>query len=206
MRAGQKDSIEKAVKSEKFDAVADVLNALQEHDEELIDIIREMKERKGAGEPFNPRRLLEKVKVIGPRINLNRLTESISIEIGDRIGNSWDEWFGLLLRFRAREGHCRVPHPYIEGSFRLGGWVNKQRTNRDTMPAERRQRLDESDLFGIPFEDDWEEGFAALSRFKGREGHCRVSHCISKAPASLGIGLPFSAGLKTRCLLNAGSG
>ena len=74
---GKNDSIEKAVKSEKFDVVADVLNALQEHDEELVDIIREIRERKGVGKPFNPRRLIEKVEVIGPRVDLDRLTKSI---------------------------------------------------------------------------------------------------------------------------------
>ena len=35
---GEKDSLEDAVKSEKFEAVVDVLNALQDHDEELVDI------------------------------------------------------------------------------------------------------------------------------------------------------------------------
>ena len=39
---GKNDSIENAVESEKFDVVADVVNALQEHDEELVDIIREI--------------------------------------------------------------------------------------------------------------------------------------------------------------------
>ena len=43
---GETDSIEKAIKDERFDVVVDVLNALQEHDEELVDIIREIRERK----------------------------------------------------------------------------------------------------------------------------------------------------------------
>ena len=40
------DSIDEAIKTEKFDAIANVLNALLEHDEELVDIIRELKDRK----------------------------------------------------------------------------------------------------------------------------------------------------------------
>ena len=71
---GDKDSLEDAIKSEKFESVVDVLNALQEHDEELVDIIRELKERKGVDEPFNPRRLMEKIEMIGPRVDLDRLT------------------------------------------------------------------------------------------------------------------------------------
>ena len=37
------DSLEDAIRTEKFDAIANVLNALQEHDKELVDSIREMK-------------------------------------------------------------------------------------------------------------------------------------------------------------------
>lgn len=33
--------MEDAIKSERFDGVANVVNALQENDEELVDIIRE---------------------------------------------------------------------------------------------------------------------------------------------------------------------
>ena len=54
------DSLEDAIKSEKFEAVVDVLNALQEHDDELVDIIRELKEQKGSGEPFNPQAIERK--------------------------------------------------------------------------------------------------------------------------------------------------
>jgi hypothetical protein len=58
------------------------------------------------------------------------LTRSIEVEIADRIGSSWDERFGLLMRFKAREGHCRAPTGHIEGSFNLGAWVNTQRTKK----------------------------------------------------------------------------
>jgi Helicase associated domain len=169
-----KDSLEDAVKNEKFEAVVDVLNALQDHDEELVDIIREIKERKGAGEPFDPRRLNDKLEVIGPRIDLDRLTASIEVEIADRIGSNWDESFGLLLRFRAREGHCRVRDSHIEETANLGRWVGHQRTNSDNLSRERRQRLDAIVFVWDPLEEAWEEGFAALTTFKAREGHCHV--------------------------------
>jgi superfamily II DNA or RNA helicase len=171
---GEKDGLEDAIKSEKFEAVVDVLNALQEHDDELVDIIREIRERKGAGEPFSPRRLNEKVEVIGPRVDLDRLTRSIEVEIADRIGSSWDEWFGLLMRFKSREGHCLVPHLHLEGTYRLGQWVNVQRNTRDTMPPERKRRLDAIGFVWDARESLWEEGFAALKKFQAREGHCFV--------------------------------
>ena len=61
-----------ALSRSDFSDVANVLNAMQEQDDELVDIIRELKEAKGRGEVFNPRRLIEKVHVIGPSISLQR--------------------------------------------------------------------------------------------------------------------------------------
>ena len=183
---GENDSLDIAIKNEKFEAVVDVLNALQEHDEELVAIIGEIQERKGADEPFNPRRLSEKVEVIGPRIDLDRLTTSIGVEIAERIGSSWDEWFGLLMRFKSREGHCSVPNLHIEGTFKLGRWVEHQRTTKDTMFAERKQRLDAIGFVWDPLEEAWEEGFAALTNFKAREGHCNVPKLHSEGTFKLG--------------------
>jgi Helicase associated domain len=172
---GEKDTLDDAIKREKFDAVVDVLNSLREHDEELVDIIREIKERKGANEPFNPRRLNEKVEVIGPRVDLDRLTTSIEVEVVDRIGSSWDEWFGLLLRFKALKGHCRVPSGFkSKDGYALGNWVSTQRKNKGALSPERTRRLSEIGFIWRPFDNSWEEGFAALTAFKGREGHCRV--------------------------------
>ena len=171
---GEKDTLEEAITSEKFDGVVDVLNALQEHDEELVDIIREIRQRKGAGERFNPRRLNEKVEVIGPHVDLDRLTASIDVEIADRIGNSWDEWFGLLQRFKAREGHCLVAQSHVEGTLKLGQWVGVQRATKDRMSTERRHQLNAIGFVWDALESWWEDGFATLTTFKAREDHCLV--------------------------------
>ena len=42
------------------------------------------------------------------------------------------------------------------------------------MPADRKQRLDTIGFVWDPLESAWKEGFAALTAFKAREGHCRV--------------------------------
>jgi Helicase associated domain/Helicase conserved C-terminal domain len=169
-----KDDEQSAIHNEGFEAVVDVFNAMQEHDEDLVDIIHEIRERKGAGKPFNPQRLNGKLAVIGPRVGLAELTRSIEVEIANRIGNNWDEWVGLLRRFKAREGHCDVPGKHREGILRLGGWVGLQRMNRNTMSADRRQRLDAIGFIWDAPESWWDEGFRVLQRFKEREGHCNV--------------------------------
>jgi len=54
---------------------------------------------------------------------------------------AWERGFTALLKFRQREGHCRVPANYREGKYRLGFWVSTQRRNKNEMLAERRRRL-----------------------------------------------------------------
>jgi len=167
-------SLDEAIESEGFDQVADVLNALQEQDEDLIDMIRELRERKGEGKPFDLRQLREKVEVIGPAVDLERLNTSISIAIADRIGMSWDEWYGRLKDYKQRHGHCRVPDKHREQGYRLGQWVGVQRTTKDTLSPERRQRLDALGFVWDVLTTQWEEGFRSLEIFRQREGHCRV--------------------------------
>jgi len=53
----------------------------------------------------------------------------------------WEQGFKALLKFKRREGHCRVPIFHNEGNHRLGWWVSTQRRNRKEMSAERKARL-----------------------------------------------------------------
>jgi Helicase associated domain len=87
---------------------------------------------------------------------------------------AWEEGFIALMKFREREGHCRVPAAHIEGTFRLGKWIQRQRKHREKLPAEQRRRLHEVGFEWDPLETAWEKGFFALQSFKAREGHCYV--------------------------------
>jgi hypothetical protein len=104
------ETIEQALERSDFSDLADVLNALQEQDEDLIAIVRELQEAKGRGEVFDPRRLSDKVEVLGPTIELSILRTSIFAEVVKAIGVSWDEWYGRLRAYKDREGHCGL-HP-----------------------------------------------------------------------------------------------
>ena len=171
---GDDDSLEDAIKSEKFEAVVDVLNSLQEHDEELVDIIRELKERKGAGEPFNPRRLTEKIEVIGPRVDLERLTKSICVECVDGIGSSWDEMLGRLLLFKSNNGTCLVPRSY--GDQKLAKWVSHQRNfaRNNSLGEDRIRRLRDIGFNFDPYDTQWLERFESLKLFYDANKHSNV--------------------------------
>jgi hypothetical protein len=168
------ETLEKALERTEFDDVADVLNAMQEQDEDLVQIIRDLQEAKGRGEVFDPRRLLEKIEVIGPPIELSALRSNICAEVVDRVGVSWDEMFGRLLLFRGTHVHCRVPIAYKDK--KLANWVSNQRALaiKGLLSTVRKQQLDAIGFEWDPFETDWAEGFRYLTIYKKREGHCRV--------------------------------
>jgi Helicase associated domain len=97
-----------------------------------------------------PRDYVERAYKLGQWVSVQRY--SISAERRRRLDAIWFVWdwrdyawedgFAVLTRFKASEGHCRVPSLHIEGRFKLGQWVSTQRRKKDTMSAERRQRLD----------------------------------------------------------------
>jgi hypothetical protein len=118
--------------------------------------------------------------VSNQRANQNRMTaerrqrlDAIGF-VWDTLESGWEEGFAALTTFKAREGHCLVPALHVEGTYRLGQWVNGQRNNKDTLPPERKRHLDAIGFVWDARESLWEEGFAALMTFKAREGHCLV--------------------------------
>ena len=157
-----------------FDEVAEVLGAMLESDDDLVDTIKELQEARGRGDKFNPRQLHEKIEVIGPAINLDKLTQSIDVEILDRLGISWDRWFGLLQEFYRQEGHCRVPIGHVADGAKIGQWVSNQRRKKSQLTQEQISRLSSLEFSWDVNSDRWEEGFSALTQFIKREGHCKV--------------------------------
>ena len=158
-----------------FDEVAMVLGAMLENDDDLVDLIREMQEAKGRGDKFNPKRLHEKIDVLGPAIDLGELRRSVDVEIVDQLGMSWDYWYGLLQKFHKREGHCRVVSGHKEDGLKLYQWVTVQRSRRNTLTTDRLKRLNSLAFSFEPHADQWEQAFAALQEFHKREGDFRVA-------------------------------
>jgi hypothetical protein len=63
--------------------------------------------------------------------------------VWDTLAEAWEEGFSKLRQFKDREGHCMVPAKHKEAGYGLGIWVGTQRSNSETLSAERRQRLDD---------------------------------------------------------------
>jgi len=87
----------------------------------------------------------------------------------------WETGFAALLKFRRREGHCCPGRHHVEHNFKLGQWVSVQRYRKDFLPVERKRLLDAIGFVWDWRDYRWEQNFAALLKFKRREGHCCVS-------------------------------
>ncbi|NBT25058.1 MAG: helicase, partial [Actinobacteria bacterium] len=88
----------------------------------------------------------------------------------------WEEGFRHLESYAAEHGHCRVTRAYVAGdNYRLGDWVVRQRSQRDTTASERISRLETlSGWTWDALDVKWEEGFKRLSEYVAELGHSRV--------------------------------
>ena len=66
----------------------------------------------------------------------------------------------ICSRYKDREGHCRVPLGHRENEYKLGRWVNKQRTRKESMPIDRQARLEALGFVSDTLSDQWEEGIS----------------------------------------------
>ena len=100
--------------------------------------------------------------------------------------NRWERGFTALSKFRKRKRHCSPQRHHMAGQFRLGQWVITQRYLKDDLSVERKRRLDRIGFVWNCVEHRWGKSFAALLKFKRREGHCRVPISHSEGKCRLG--------------------
>jgi hypothetical protein len=137
----QNETIEEALERTGFEEAWDVLQAMQEQDAVLAEIIREMREERGRIGGFDDSRLRDRVEVLGPGVSLEALRYAVSTALIDRLGVTWDERYGELKTYKERSGHCNVPARWKENS-ELGLWVSTQRLRRERLSPNREERLD----------------------------------------------------------------
>jgi superfamily II DNA or RNA helicase len=175
LEVAKNESIEETLKTTRFEEVWHVLEAMQEQDEELADIIRQMREaiaRRGA---FDDTQLRERVEIIGPELRLSTLRNIITTKIVENLGSPWDERFGALMRFKEKTGHCNVSSYYPENHV-LGIWLEGQRRKyrEGKLHQKRVEKLETIGVVWDPLSSKWEEMFAALCKYKEKTGHCNV--------------------------------
>jgi hypothetical protein len=94
---------------------------------------------------------------------------------------TWTERLQDLCDFRARFGHCLVPHNW-SGNIPLAQWVKRQRYQfklkeegrHSTLSDERKSILEEMGFVWDSHRAAWEERWFELHQFKQKHGHCNV--------------------------------
>jgi len=200
----ENESLEEAVKQTDFEEAWDVLQAMQEQDELLAEVIREMREERGRLGGFDDSRLRERVEVLGPEVSLEVLRNAVNIALVDQLGITWDERYGQLKHYKERFGDCKVPRRWQENP-ELGVWTVNQRRleNQEKLPSARKARLDALGFEWDLFDFRWGATFAELKRYWERFGDCNVPNEWLENP-SLARWVQYQRDHKRRGRLNAG--
>jgi predicted helicase len=171
MAAGE--SLAEAIERTGFDEIWNVLEAMQEQDDELAEIIRQMREDKGRTGGFDDSRLSEKVEVLGPSLEIDRLRSAIVAQCIERLASMWDERFGELQTYNSAHGDCNVPRGWSENP-QLASWISTQRTSKCKLRSDRIARLEEIGFDWNTDETAWEAMFLELQAYKSEHGNCNV--------------------------------
>jgi hypothetical protein len=88
----------------------------------------------------------------------------------------WESAFLCLEKYVQENKNARVPARFIDDSgFKLGGWVNKQRQDFDSLERDKRERLAALPDWSMnPFKELWDQGYEATALFANEHGHCNV--------------------------------
>ena len=167
------ESIEEALHRTGFDDVWDLLGAMREQDDVLVDIIRQMQEDKGRTGGYNDRRLSERVEVLGPSVSLETIRESITAECLESLGVSWDERFGEMLAYKNVHGHTNVS---AAARTVLGSWISNQRTyfKSGKLQPDRVAKLQDIDFVWDALDEQWVERFNELVAYGQEHGNLDV--------------------------------
>jgi superfamily II DNA or RNA helicase len=181
------ETLEEALARTEFDEVASVLNAIQELDEDLVEIVCELMQARGRGAKFNPQPLADKITVLGPTVDLTTLQKSIFIEIVEALGSFWHEMYGRLVAFFKTYGHSDVPQHYEDKQLanwvkklrarkaRLSlDWVRKLRARRTRLGSDQIALLDKLNFVWDPNDVKWNEMYKQLAAYHSENGHSNI--------------------------------
>lgn len=101
----------------------------------------------------------------------NDLTPKISLD------ELWEKRYLELKIFKKEYGHCNVPRKYSNSL--LGEWVHTQRFNKNKLSPDRKEKLlnlgFEFNLAKKNSENQWNEMFKELIKYRDKFGDCNVS-------------------------------
>lgn len=101
--------------------------------------------------------------------------------IWDSYEAHWEKMLLLLIEYKNKYGHVKVPGN-SKGKYReLGRWVGYQRNNmrKNLLDKHKIKKLAELGLQWEPKSEQWNKMYSLLEEFKGEYGHIRVPYNIN---------------------------
>jgi superfamily II DNA or RNA helicase len=170
------DDTEASIEASNFKPVWDVLKALRSHDETLASSLDEFRTNMAKTTKTNGQSSLPKIIFDLPVALDPSFPEALRTVLVERTTTSWNFWFGLLERYVADHGSALAPLSFVTtDGYKLGAWINGQRTGRDSLTSERYLRLESLKGWDWdPLATQWSEGFDALVGYVAQEGTANV--------------------------------
>ena len=105
------------------------------------------------------------------------------------LGDSFEDMFALLLRFKAKRGHINVPSKHIEEGKKLGCWLDKFKQDKRAgrIDPKMEETLNNLGIQWEILEAQWEQYYLLLLQFVEREGHADVMQRHEEEGERLGI-------------------
>lgn len=139
------DNPEKILEESNFKPIWDVLNALKAHDDVLSNELDSMRNGMGKRGFSSVKKGFRKIDIDIPLSVDKSFIESFKTRLVETVTNSWEFWFNLMRQYSFEFGHCRIPALETYRGYRLGSWVNSQRTNQKILSDIRKNKLNSLD-------------------------------------------------------------
>ncbi len=159
-----------------YRAIWAVLRALRAHDERLAEEVDGLRRRLGRADRLVHADLSNRVIFDLPRIASAEFVNALTARLVEASSSSWEFGFGCLERFVEDCGHAQPAATEEFAGFRLGSWVNTQRTWRASqrLSPERQARLEAVTEWVWDVRDAaWDAGYRQLEAFAEANGHAR---------------------------------
>lgn len=94
----------------------------------------------------------------------------------------WEKMFQMLDEFKNTHGHC-LGHLNSRENIFLWKWIEDQRKNCYTLPADRKKRLDDIGFAWTRQDISWESNFLKIIEYKHKHGHCSIPQSYKPDPS-----------------------
>jgi hypothetical protein len=138
---GNSDDPEQTLEKSNFKPIWDVLNALKAHDDVLANELDQMRTGIGKRGSSVIRGGFNKIDIDIPLSVSKDFVSSFKTRLVENVTDSWEFWFNLMRQYSQEFGNCMIPALKKYQGYKLGSWVNSQRTNQANLSETRKAKL-----------------------------------------------------------------